>query len=225
MALKSIRPLTPGQRLLVRNSQTHLAENNPEKSLTGFRHCAKGRNNNGRITSRRRGGGHKKLYRQIDFRRARIDVPATVITLEYDPNRSAHIALIQYQDGEKSYILAPDGLKVGDTVVSTNKVVDKFDVGQSLPLKNIAPATFIHAIEMAPGAGAQIAAPQASTPSSWASKATAPSSRCPPASSVTSTPNAAPPSASCRTSTTTTSPSARPAATAGSVVAPAFAAW
>lgn len=157
MALKSIRPLTPGQRLLVRNSQTHLAENNPEKSLTGFRHCAKGRNNNGRITSRRRGGGHKKLYRQIDFRRARIDVPATVITLEYDPNRSAHIALIQYQDGEKSYILAPDGLKVGDTVVSTNKVVDKFDVGQSLPLKNIAPATFIHAIEMAPGAGAQIA--------------------------------------------------------------------
>lgn len=157
MALKTIRPLTPSQRGLVRNSQPHLAPNNPEKSLTGFRHCAKGRNNNGRITTRRRGGGHKKLYRTIDFRRARIDAPATVLTIEYDPNRSAHIALIQYKDGEKSYILAPDTLKVGDVVVSTNEKVESFSIGQSLPLKNIAPATFIHAIEMAAGHGAQIA--------------------------------------------------------------------
>lgn len=157
MALKSSRPLTPGQRLLVRNSNAHLSENNPEKSLTGFQHSAKGRNNNGRITSRRRGGGHKKLYRRIDFRRARLDAPATVLTLEYDPNRTAHIALVQYQDGEKSYILAPDGLKVGDTVVSSNGTVEQFTVGHSLQLKNIAPATFIHAIEMSPGKGAQIA--------------------------------------------------------------------
>ena len=157
MALKQIRPLTPGQRLLVRNEQAHLSANNPEKSLTGFHHSAKGRNNNGRITSRRRGGGHKKLYRKIDFRRARLEVPATVLTLEYDPNRTAHIALIQYKDGEKAYILAPDGLKVGDTVVSTNAKVEQFSVGMSLPLKNIAPATFIHALELQPGCGAQIA--------------------------------------------------------------------
>lgn len=157
MAIQVIRPLTPGQRGLIRNSQPQLAANNPEKSLTGFRHCAKGRNNNGRITTRRRGGGHKKLYRTIDFRRARIEVPAVVLTLEYDPNRTAHIALIQYQDGEKAYILAPDTLKVGDTVLSTNKVVERFDIGYSMPLKNIAPATFIHAIEMAPGGGAQYA--------------------------------------------------------------------
>ncbi len=157
MALKTIRPLTPSQRMLVRNEQKHLAANNPEKSLTGFLHSAKGRNNNGRITSRRRGGGHKKLYRTIDFRRTRLDSPATVLSIEYDPNRTAHIALIQYQDGVKNYILAPDTLKVGDTVVSTNAKVEQFTVGMSLPLKNIAPATFIHAIEMAPGCGAQIA--------------------------------------------------------------------
>ncbi len=156
MAIVSIKPNTPGQRFLVKNKQ-ELAKKRPEKELTESVHNKKGRNCYGRITSRRRGGGHKRLYRKIDFRRSKLDVNATVQTIEYDPNRSANIALLQYADGVKTYILAPNGLKVGDVVFSTNKMLSEFTPGLSLKLRNIPPATFIHAIEMEPGKGAQIA--------------------------------------------------------------------
>lgn len=156
MAIISIKPNTPGQRFLIRNKQA-LSKKRPEKELTESIHHKKGRNCYGRITSRRRGGGHKRLYRKIDFRRDKLDVIATIQAIEYDPNRSANLALLQYADGEKSYILAPDGLKVGDTLFSTAKQLTEFSPGLSLKLRNIPPATFLHAIELEPGKGAQIA--------------------------------------------------------------------
>lgn len=157
MAIIKNRPITPGQRFLVRNRTEGLHAGRPEKTLVESVHRAKGRNCYGRITSRRRGGGHKKLYRKVDFRRALFDVPATVARLEYDPNRSSHLALITYGDGSQVYILAPDGLKVGDVVLSTNTAQETLSPGLSLPLRLIPPATFIHAVEMQPGKGAQLA--------------------------------------------------------------------
>ncbi|MDR2980746.1 MAG: 50S ribosomal protein L2 [Puniceicoccales bacterium] len=156
MAIVPIKPNTPGQRFLIKNKQD-VSKKRPEKELTESIHHKKGRNCYGRITSRRRGGGHKRLYRKIDFRRDKLDVNATVTAIEYDPNRSANIALLEYTDGTKAYILAPNGLKVGDTVFSTNKQLTEFSPGLSLKLRGIPPATFIHAIEMEPGKGAQVA--------------------------------------------------------------------
>ena len=156
MALIKHRPLTPGQRFYVSNKQD-VSSKDPEKSLTKLKHRAKGRNNYGRITSRRRGGGHKRRYRLIDFKRQKIDIPAKVSAIEYDPNRSANIALLVYADGCKSYILAPNGVKVGDTLLSTNTPVEEYNPGLAMPIKFIPPATFLHAIEMQPGRGAQIA--------------------------------------------------------------------
>jgi large subunit ribosomal protein L2 len=157
MALIKNRPITPGTRFLVRNRTEGLHTGRPEKDLVQSVHRAKGRNCYGRITSRRRGGGHKRLYRMVDFRRARLDAPATVVRLEYDPNRSAHLALLAFADGEQTYILAPDGIKAGDTVLSTSTPQERLVPGLALPLRLIAPATFIHAIEMQPGKGAQLA--------------------------------------------------------------------
>lgn len=157
MPLVSPRPLTPSQRFRIQNVQPNLAPNNPEKSLTESIHYSKGRNCHGRITSRRRGGGHKRLYRIIDFKREILDQAATVLQLEYDPNRSANIALVQYPDGEKRYILAPRGLKAGDSILSTDALQEEYNPGLSTPLRNIPPATFIHCVEMLPGRGAQIA--------------------------------------------------------------------
>jgi len=156
MALKPIRPLTPGQRFRVENNQD-LADNSPVRTLTKSKHRKKGRNCYGRITSRRRGGGHKRLYRIIDFKRDKLEIPAKIQQIEYDPNRSANIALLAYADGEKRYILAPRGLKIGDTLLSTDKKVGDFVPGLCLRLRDIPPATSIHAIEMQPGKGAQIA--------------------------------------------------------------------
>ncbi len=156
MALKSNRPLTPSQRFLVRNKQD-LAKKRPEKKLVEAKKRTGGRNNNGRITSRRRGGGHKRLYRIVDFRRSKVEVPATDLAIEYDPNRSANLALIQYSDGEKSYILAPNGLNIGDSIISTMNPVEEFNPGCTIKLRYIAPATFIHAIQMEPGQKARIA--------------------------------------------------------------------
>lgn len=155
MPLVSSRPLTPGQRFLVRNKQD-VSKKRPEKKLTVHKHDNKGRNCYGRITSRRRGGGHKQTYRLIDFRRDKIDIPAKVQAIEYDPNRSANIALLAYADGEKRYILAPRGVKEGDVLVSSNELTE-FSVGFSFPLNLIPPATKIHAIELHPGRGAQLA--------------------------------------------------------------------
>jgi large subunit ribosomal protein L2 len=149
MPIVQSRPITPGQRFLQRN-RTGLTLNDPVKSLTKSKHRAKGRNCYGRITSRRRGGGHKRLYRQIDFKRSKLEVPGKVERLEYDPNRSAHIALITYEDNEQRYILAPKGLEPGTTIISSANVVG-FDVGYALPLHLIPPGTTVHAVDLLPG--------------------------------------------------------------------------
>lgn len=157
MPLKTFRPITPVLRYQVLNVVPELAKKRPERSLTVAQKKTGGRNCYGRLTSRRRGGGHKRHYRIIDFRRAQIDLPAKVRALEYDPNRSANIALIEYQNGDRSYILAPKGLKAGDTVISSNTVPSEFLPGCSYPLEIIPPALFIHAIELQPGRGAAMA--------------------------------------------------------------------
>src|SRR6266700_4137716 len=146
MALKTYNPTTPGQRQLVMVDRSALYEG---------KHSTGGRNNNGRITVRFRGGGHKKAYRLVDFKRDKVDVPATVERLEYDPNRTAFIALIKYQDGEQAYILAPQRLAAGDTVVAGNYVDVK--PGNVMPLGNMPVGTIIHNIEMKIGKGGQIA--------------------------------------------------------------------
>jgi large subunit ribosomal protein L2 len=158
MALKSFRPITPNLRYTVLNRPEEIADKRPERGLVEHKHKTGGRNCYGRLTSRRRGGGHKQLYRIIDFKRERLDVPAKVQAIEYDPNRSALIALIVYHDGAKSYILAPKGLKVGDTVISALKCVNnEYRPGDVFPLQTIPPSTRVHAVELTPGRGAQLA--------------------------------------------------------------------
>jgi large subunit ribosomal protein L2 len=155
MALKTFKPTSPGRRALVLVDRSDLWKGRPEKKLVEGLTSSGGRNNKGRITSRRRGGGAKKLYRKIDFRRNKVDIEATVERLEYDPNRTAFIALVKYLDGEKAYIIAPQRLKVGDKVISGDKVDVK--PGNAMPLKNIPVGTIIHNVELKPGKGAQIA--------------------------------------------------------------------
>ena len=155
MAIKTYKPTTAGRRTMTVTDYTGLSKVAPEKSLLEPMSKHSGRNSYGRITVRHRGGGNRRKYRIIDFKRDKNDIPATVLTLEYDPNRSAHIALVQYEDGEKRYILAPNGLKVGDTVVSGPNADIK--PGNSLPLANIPVGTFIHNVELYPGKGAQLA--------------------------------------------------------------------
>ncbi len=155
MALKQYNPVTPGQRGLVLIDRKTLWKKKPEKSLTVGLKKTGGRNNTGRITTRHIGGGHKQRYRLIDFKRNLFDVPGTVERLEYDPNRTAFIALLSYENGEKRYILAPHGLKVGDVVFSGPE--SDIKVGNCLPLINIPVGTIIHNVEMKPGKGAQIA--------------------------------------------------------------------
>jgi large subunit ribosomal protein L2 len=155
MALKTFNPTTPGQRGLVLVDRSGLWKGKPERSLTEGLNNKGGRNNNGRITARRRGGGHKRRYRVIDFKRIKYDVEATVERLEYDPNRTAFIALIKYADGELSYILAPQRLREGDKVISGAGVDIK--PGNALPMQDIPVGTIIHNIEMKVGKGGQIA--------------------------------------------------------------------
>ena len=155
MALKHFRPVTPSLRQLVIVDRKELWKGKPVKALTEGLHKTGGRNNTGRVTVWSRGGGHKRRYRAIDFKRRRFDVPATVERLEYDPNRSAFIALIRYEDDELSYILAPQRLKPGDRVVSGERI----DIlpGNAMPLRNIPVGTVIHNVEMKPEKGGQIA--------------------------------------------------------------------
>ena len=155
MAIKRYKPTTPGRRGMTVTDYSGLSKVAPEKSLLEPVKKHSGRNNTGRITVRHQGGGNRRKYRVIDFKREKLDMPATVLTLEYDPNRSAHIALVQYEDGEKRYILAPVGLKVGDTVVSGPNADIK--PGNALPLSAIPVGTLIHAVELQPGRGAAIA--------------------------------------------------------------------
>ena len=154
MALKTYNPSSPGQRQLVLVDRSELHKGRPVKQLTEGLTKTGGRNNKGRMTARHKGGAAKRLYRKIDFKRNRWDIPATVERLEYDPNRTAFIALIKYEDGLLSYILAPQRLSVGDTVISS-KTAD-IKPGNVLPLKNIPVGTIIHNIEMKPLKGAQM---------------------------------------------------------------------
>ena len=155
MAIKSYKPTTPSRRQMTCTDSSGLSKVAPEKSLLETLKKHSGRNNLGRITVRHRGGGNRRKYRVIDFKRDKADMKATVLTLEYDPNRTAHIALVQYEDGEKRYIIAPNGLKVGDTVVSGKQADIK--PGNALPMASIPTGTFIHNIELYPGKGAQLA--------------------------------------------------------------------
>ena len=155
MALKSYKPTTPGQRGLVLIDRSELWKGRPVKALTEGLTKKGGRNNTGRITMRRRGGGAKRLYRVVDFKRRKFDVPATVERIEFDPNRTAFSALIKYQDGEQAYILAPQRLAVGDTIVSSAKADIK--PGNAMPFSGLPIGTIVHNIEMKPGKGGQIA--------------------------------------------------------------------
>src|SRR5215469_13844089 len=155
MALRTFHPVTPSQRGLVQVDRSSLYRGKPVKTLTEGKIGSGGRNNNGRITVRFRGGGHKKAYRIIDFKRRKRDVPAKVERIEYDPNRTAFIALIKYEDGELAYILAPQRLSPGDTIVAGEHVDVKS--GNAMPLANIPIGTIVHNIELKLGKGGQIA--------------------------------------------------------------------
>ena len=154
MAIRKIKPTTPGQRFMTVSMYEEITCNKPERSLLEAKKRTGGRNNRGRITTRHIGGGNRVYYRIIDFKRNKDNVPAKVATIEYDPNRTANIALLHYADGEKRYIIAPFGLNVGDTVVSGEGADIK--IGNAIPLRNIPVGTMIHCIELLPGKGAQL---------------------------------------------------------------------
>ena len=154
MGIRKINPTSPGQRGMSKSDYSEITTDKPEKSLVKRLKKNTGRNNTGRITCRHKGGGHKRLYRTIDFKRNKIGVPAVVKTVEYDPNRNVYISLVVYADGEKRYILTPQDLHVGDSVVSGPDAEIK--VGNALPLFNIPLGTVVHNIEMVPGNGAQL---------------------------------------------------------------------
>jgi large subunit ribosomal protein L2 len=154
MALRRYKPVTPSQRFTTVSTFEEITKTTPERSLLKVKHQKAGRNSAGRITIRHRGGGHKRKYRMVDFRRTKVGVPAKVAAIEYDPNRSANIALLHYADGEKAYILAPIGLAVGSTIASGPEVEPL--VGNALPLARIPLGTAVHNIELTPGRGGQI---------------------------------------------------------------------
>ncbi len=155
MAIKKRKPTSPGRRFQTVSDFSEITETRPEKSLIAKKSKTGGRNTNGRVTSRHRGGGHKQRYRIIDFRRDKDGVPARVASIQYDPNRNARIALLNYADGEKRYILAPVGVKVDDRIESGSGA--DIRPGNALPLRNVPAGTMVHAIEMRPGGGAKLA--------------------------------------------------------------------
>jgi large subunit ribosomal protein L2 len=155
LALKKYKPVSPGRRFASASDFSVLTKKEPEKSLTVSISKTGGRNNNGRITRRHSGGGHKRLYRLIDFKRNKDNIPAKVMSIEYDPNRSSRIALLQYADGEKRYIVAPAELKIGSTILSGENV--DIVAGNCLPIKSIPVGTIVHNIELRPGKGAEMA--------------------------------------------------------------------
>ena len=154
MPLVKLKPTSPGRRAMVKVVHPHLHKGEPYAPLLEKKSKTAGRNNNGRITTRHMGGGHKQHYRMVDFKRNKDGVPAKVETIEYDPNRTAHIALICYADGERAYIIAPRGLQLGQTVVNGSEPIK---IGNTLPIRNIPVGTTVHCVEMLPGKGAQIA--------------------------------------------------------------------
>ncbi|MBD2314232.1 50S ribosomal protein L2 [Desertifilum sp. FACHB-1129] len=154
MGIRAYRPYTPSTRQHTVSDFAEITTSEPEKTLVTHKHRHKGRNNRGVVTCRHRGGGHKRLYRIIDFRRDKLNIPAKVVTVEYDPNRNARISLLHYQDGEKRYILHPVGLTVGTTVISGPD--SPIEIGNALPLGNMPLGTNVHNVELTPGRGAQI---------------------------------------------------------------------
>lgn len=154
MAIKKYKPVTPGLRYKITNAYTEVTTDQPEKSLLASRNKSGGRTNTGRLSMRYIGGGHKKQYRIVDFKRDKHDIPAVVKTIEYDPNRSAFIALVAYKDGEKRYIIAPEGLKVGQEIISGESAAP--EVGNTLPIGKMPLGAIIHNIELKPGKGAAI---------------------------------------------------------------------
>ena len=157
MGIKRFRPVTPSRRWMTGYTFEEITKTEPEKSLLAPLKKSGGRNVYGRITMRHRGGGHKRRYRIIDFKRNKFDVPAKVVSIEYDPNRTARIALLEYEDGEKRYIIAPVGLKVGDTVVSSKAQPVEVKPGNAMPLRFIPLGTVLNSLELFPGKGAQVA--------------------------------------------------------------------
>lgn len=155
MAVRRYKPTSAGKRGMSGSDFSSITKGEPEKSLTGPNPKDAGRNRQGKITTRHQGGGHKRQFREIDFRRVKDGIPARVASIEYDPNRSAHIALLNYADGEKRYILAPEGVKVGDRLESGEGV--DIRAGNALPLRNIPTGSTVHAVEMRPGGGAKLA--------------------------------------------------------------------
>jgi large subunit ribosomal protein L2 len=154
MAINKLKPVTPGTRFRSNSSFDEITKTTPEKSLTVYLTKSGGRNNHGRVTARHKGGGHKRQYRIIDFTRDKVGVPAKVFSIEYDPNRTCRIALLHYADGEKRYILAPEGLKVGDKVLSGPG--SDITIGNALPLKEMPLGSFVHNVELKPGKGGQL---------------------------------------------------------------------
>jgi large subunit ribosomal protein L2 len=157
MGIQEYKPTSAGRRFMSINTFEEITKGKPEKSLVAAVKKTGGRNNVGRITTRHIGGGHKRKYRIVDFKRDKFEIPGKVAAIEYDPNRSANIALIHYSDGEKRYILAPLGLKVGEEVVASKKADTEIKEGNTLPLKFIPAGTFVHNVEMKPGKGGQLA--------------------------------------------------------------------
>ncbi len=154
MGVRSLKPTTPGTRFATRSDFSEITKSTPEKSLTTDLRKNGGRNNMGRITVRHRGGGHRRRYRIIDFKRNKFDIPAKVAAIEYDPNRSANIALLFYADGEKRYILAPFGIKVGDDIISGENA--HLRLGNALPVSKVATGMFVHNVELVSGRGGQM---------------------------------------------------------------------
>nr|ALO63373.1 ribosomal protein L2 [Carteria sp. SAG 8-5] len=155
MGIRFLQPFTPATRNRSVSDFTEITKTEPEKTLSFGYHRSKGRNNRGVITTRHRGGGHKRLYRQIDFRRDKIGIPAKVVSIEYDPNRNARIALLRYTDGEKRYILQPHGLNIGEILISDLNA--PISIGNALPLRNIPLGSEVHNVEFQPGSGGQLA--------------------------------------------------------------------
>lgn len=154
MGIRTFRPYTPGTRQAAVSDFAEITKDKPEKSLTKFKHSKQGRNNRGVVTSRHRGGGHKQLYRTVDFRRDKRDIPAKVAAIEYDPHRNARLALLFYQDGEKRYIIAPANLQVGSSIIAGENA--PFEIGNALPLGRIPLGTEVHNIELVSGRGGQM---------------------------------------------------------------------
>ena len=157
MPTRKLKPDTPSRRYMSVSTFEEITKKRPERKLTTALRKTGGRNNHGRITSRHRGGGHRRRYRIIDFKRNKYDMSAVIASIEYDPNRSPRIALLEYEDGEKRYIIAPDGLKVGDKVISTQHNQIPFKTGNAMPLGSIPEGLLVHNIELKPGKGAQMA--------------------------------------------------------------------